>query len=257
MDVPIFLKGWERRFLWVLIPLSVLVTVFSVYGERLPLQARAGWEYFDMAAYFITRSTQGILYVYLGMWISRHRDRVAKFRLWKGILPALNVTAAEAFLMYRFSGAALGEMRINITVCVWSVLILLLLLRMKGSGIQKYHRFVALFSGLLYFLHIVLADILENWLHNALLCLLAVLGITLGRSLLVVWLTGRKHRGQTDGLQAEYLAGHGDDAVSLLHDPAGACAAAACFCGFHSGCWENGCRSICIHKPSCCGIPSP
>lgn len=173
VNVPAWLNGKERLLLWCLAPLALLVMALSICGHYLlsiPLIAGiTQWEAFPCGAEFCMTATRGLSYVYLGILFAKHRCRVQKIRLLPVLLIASAITGLELLLLRVISSAEHSNYGMMLTVVIWSGILFLMILRIRGAGLSRFHSAITLFSGLTYFLHYFEEALLRPWLESPIL----------------------------------------------------------------------------------------
>lgn len=198
----IFLRQKEKKWLPVMGLYGAVIILFNIYGgyfNHFPaFRAMTHQRYFQFANFFVYRTTWGIVYVFMGMWISKHRDRVLALRIKSLLLPLVLFTGVELLCIFRLGNPVAGNLGFNFSTCIWSVVILMLLLRVKGgSTVRTYHREIGILSGLTYFLHIDQNRFLLNWFENGVIRFFLIMGMNIALTWVVLWLMkGRKGRKQ-------------------------------------------------------------
>ena len=177
----IYLKHLEDKILPYLVVYVLVIMGWHIYGGYFahlsPVQSLTSWKYFRWIDYFIFHSAWGILYVFIGMWIFKNQDIVHRIKLRLFLLPLMIITAAELFLMFSFSNPISGNLGLNITSCMWSTFFFLGILRIKGNFLEKYHVYISLFSGLMYFLHMSQQFLLKHWTEDGILIFLIITAV--------------------------------------------------------------------------------
>lgn len=204
VNTPFWLRKKEKGFAFFLIPYVLLVIIFSVYGKHFAhistIQAITRWQFFPDVAYFLSRSVRGLLYVYIGMWVAKHKTLCQKLKLRYGILLALAVTMVEWSLIYRFGSQHLSDLNFTISVCIWSSVLFLAILRLKGQCLKKHHAFIAIFSGIMYFFHILELQYLSRWISNGLLLFVVITTLNAILSYMLLQIGRRGHTEAEHGL---------------------------------------------------------
>lgn len=200
VNVPVWRKGWEKPFLWILIPYTLLVIFFSIYGSHLlpiPFFYRfIQWKSFPEFSYFHMRLARGVLYVYIGMLAAKHRSFFDSLNLSQILLPASTVPALELTFIKAFGTTNLSNLGLTATAVLWSTILFLAVLRIKNQCLRRLHPFITVFSGLSYFFHILEANILRPWITDGLLMFVVVSILNAGISWGILYLGSRKGKSQ-------------------------------------------------------------
>ena len=173
-----FVLKKKERFGWTLILLYATVVMFwNLYGQYMSIaplyEVLTSWEHFYLIDYFLRTSTQGVLYVAIGMWIAKHDEQICQLWLRRLWLPALLVTAADTAVVALW-GDPRG-MTFTLSVCLWSTVLFIWIRRLKSDYLQPHHKVITIYSGTMYFLHVLQKEIFMQWTSNGMLIFLGIL----------------------------------------------------------------------------------
>lgn len=178
INAPIWLKEKEKAFLWVLIPFVLSVIFFRVYGSQLPrnqaLYKITQWSIFPEISYFFPQLARGVLFVYIGMFFAKHHKVCETIRISYFLLPFAILSFLELQLVRAYGSSELSNLWLTVSVILWSSLMFLAILRIKGDSLRKHHDFITIFSGITYFFHILEGKLMDSWIPHPLLVFLAV-----------------------------------------------------------------------------------
>ena len=163
---PVFLCNKEKLFLRILIPAVIVCVCLTTYSDlcrQIPFLTTI---YDSQLSYAILRVlseivARGIAFVFAGMWIAKYRESFEAWNYKRWILPAVAMTVLEEIIL-QYCVEDVNWIDMNFSIIFWALLAFYGVLHIKETFLKKYHAGVALFSGILYFLHIWEAE----WLHK-------------------------------------------------------------------------------------------
>ena len=167
----VFMRKKERAFFWILIPATVFIIGFEIGGHLL-----MGFELvriikttaeLRIMTYFLSRAIQGVFFIHLGMLISKYRETFDKIRIWNIIPFAIIMIAIDSFLISRYGSGNLNDLKMNASMAVFAIVIFLFSIQIEGTVICKYHSFVTIYTGILFFAHVLEDDLLRLLFNNS------------------------------------------------------------------------------------------
>ncbi len=165
--------------------LAYLLDVHSV-------QSVLEWSLWGVGFYDeFNRILQGIVYVYLGMWIAKYPEKSCG-RVWLKVGSAL--LALEVCGLIAFGDWMGGKIQFISGYFIASALFCQLI-RLKGQCLRPWHKHIAIFSALNFFLHVTESRALLAMISNDMVRFILVVAINAGLTLLLCRKKGRKSYG--------------------------------------------------------------
>lgn len=156
INTPIFIKKADRA---AVLPM-ILVILFTIANTQYDVFAHIS------VSRLASRYIQGIFFIYAGMWIAKKQAQIAKFKLRYLVMACVLVTAMELIAAFCFENVYSDEDALTLTSLFWGFLIFLAILRLEKPNLQKYHRFITIFSGITFFLHVTEDVLLMHLIEN-------------------------------------------------------------------------------------------
>jgi hypothetical protein len=117
--------------------------------------------------------TDGVFLIYFGMYLSKQKERLSRWRIGFWIPPFLLITWLESFVYHK---VLLWEPPfVGFMIYPWGLFFTVFILKIKKPNVEKYGNFINLFTILMFFLHVFEDRLLPTNLMPLFKCIIIIL----------------------------------------------------------------------------------
>lgn len=144
---------------------------------------------------FVSHYIRGLFFVWCGTKLYKQYHQFMGLKMKKVIVISILFSLMEAFIYYHNPGHTFLIGGINtFSLFIWSIILMRPILAIKIPELKKWHKEITVFSGLMYFLHIFEAMLLDLIIHNSVINFFIYTVINMILTFVICYNMGRKEK---------------------------------------------------------------